>query len=274
MGGGAGGTHADRAAAMRQVAEGWGIGEWGVREEGGIGGNRKGGSEGKKAQADCAATMRQVPEGWGGRWGKDVGGWGERKMEKGGINSHADRTAAMRQVAERREGVMGEEDREDGRMWGEAMGRGRGTGGKGSSPRCNVTGDGGFGGKGIGTAHTSHGFSPILSFSVCGEEKRVSTILMLEMPQSSFPRFLPFLPFLPCLSCPLPFSTAHTSHSFSPLLSFSVHGEGEFDSTLLRMLRLGAVMDGAVVHMPQGRVAALRAPDGPMLSLVEESEEA
>ncbi|CAI5490667.1 unnamed protein product [Closterium sp. Naga37s-1] len=69
-------------------------------------------------------------------------------------------------------------------------------------------------------------------------------------------------------------STAHTAHGFSPLLSFSVRGEGEFDSTLLRMLRLGAVMDGAVVHMPQGRVAALRAPDGPMLSLVEESEEA
>ncbi|CAI5995592.1 unnamed protein product [Closterium sp. NIES-64] len=69
-------------------------------------------------------------------------------------------------------------------------------------------------------------------------------------------------------------NTAHTAHGFSPLLSFSVRGEGEFDSTLLRMLRLGAVMDGAVVHIPQGRVAALRAPDGPMLSLVEESEEA
>ncbi|GJP75154.1 hypothetical protein CLOP_g13512 [Closterium sp. NIES-67] len=67
--------------------------------------------------------------------------------------------------------------------------------------------------------------------------------------------------------------TAHTAHGFSPMLSFSVRGEGEFDSTLLRMLRLGAVMDGAVVHLPHGRVAALRAPDGPMLSLVEETEE-
>ncbi|GJP75155.1 hypothetical protein CLOP_g13512 [Closterium sp. NIES-67] len=77
----------------------------------------------------------------------------------------------------------------------------------------------------------------------------------------------------PLHASPLPFSTAHTAHGFSPMLSFSVRGEGEFDSTLLRMLRLGAVMDGAVVHLPHGRVAALRAPDGPMLSLVEETEE-
>ncbi|CAI5494829.1 unnamed protein product [Closterium sp. Naga37s-1] len=116
-----------------------------------------------------------------------------------------------------RSGGLGKEVRWGGGTWGEVMGRGRRAGGKGMIPCRNVTGGGGLRGKEIGTAHTFHGFSP--------------------------------------------------------LLSFSVRGEGEFDSTLLRMLRLGAVMDGAVVHMPQGRVAALRAPDGPMLSLVEETEE-
>jgi len=38
-----------------------------------------------------------------------------------------------------------------------------------------------------------------------------------------------------------------------------------------RCLALGAVLDGPIKYQPQGsRVAALRAPDGHMLGLVEE----
>jgi hypothetical protein len=41
-------------------------------------------------------------------------------------------------------------------------------------------------------------------------------------------------------------------------------------ATVARCLALGAVMDGSLKFSPHGKVAALRAPDGHMIGLVEQ----
>jgi hypothetical protein len=55
---------------------------------------------------------------------------------------------------------------------------------------------------------------------------------------------------------------------YSPLLSFAV---ADVTETVARCINLGAVLDGPIRHPPHGtKVAALRAPDGHMIGLVEE----
>eukprot|EP00762_Andalucia_godoyi_P000537 ANDGO_05319.mRNA.1 hypothetical protein len=61
------------------------------------------------------------------------------------------------------------------------------------------------------------------------------------------------------LSCPL----------YSPFLSFNVRGKNEFDSMLVRMLSAGAALEGPVKFPAHGRVAALRSPDGHLVSIHE-----
>lgn len=53
---------------------------------------------------------------------------------------------------------------------------------------------------------------------------------------------------------------------YSPFLTFKVK---ELQMTLTQLLQLGGTMDGGVKHLPQGQTAAVRAPDGHMISLVE-----
>ncbi|KAI3438224.1 hypothetical protein D9Q98_000661 [Chlorella vulgaris] len=59
---------------------------------------------------------------------------------------------------------------------------------------------------------------------------------------------------------------AYCSTGYSPVLAFNVE---DLQATLMRCLQQGATMDGSVQHSPHGKVAALRAPDGVMISLVE-----
>lgn len=65
-----------------------------------------------------------------------------------------------------------------------------------------------------------------------------------------------------------PHREAAVTTGYSPLLSFAVSDVSE---TVARCIRLGAVLDGPIRHPPHGaKVAALRAPDGHMIGLVEE----
>ncbi|KAK9838280.1 hypothetical protein WJX81_002218 [Elliptochloris bilobata] len=59
---------------------------------------------------------------------------------------------------------------------------------------------------------------------------------------------------------------AYASTGYSPFLAFTV---GELQATVQRLLALGATLDGPIKYSPGGKVAALRAPDGQMLSLFE-----
>lgn len=43
----------------------------------------------------------------------------------------------------------------------------------------------------------------------------------------------------------------------------------DFDNTIYRLLKMGAVLDGPIKHPVHGKVAALRAPDGHMIGLYE-----
>ncbi|KAL4452368.1 hypothetical protein ABPG75_008030 [Micractinium tetrahymenae] len=61
---------------------------------------------------------------------------------------------------------------------------------------------------------------------------------------------------------------AYCTTGYSPVLAFDVD---DLQATLMRCLERGASMDGAIQHSPHGKVAALRAPDGVMISLVEAS---
>ena len=56
---------------------------------------------------------------------------------------------------------------------------------------------------------------------------------------------------------------------YSPVLAFTVD---DLQEVLQRALAQGARMDGAIQYAPSGKVAALRAPSGEMLTLVEEGE--
>eukprot|EP00192_Tetraselmis_astigmatica_P017584 CAMPEP_0117680952 /NCGR_PEP_ID=MMETSP0804-20121206/18669_1 /TAXON_ID=1074897 /ORGANISM="Tetraselmis astigmatica, Strain CCMP880" /LENGTH=111 /DNA_ID=CAMNT_0005490569 /DNA_START=300 /DNA_END=635 /DNA_ORIENTATION=+ len=53
---------------------------------------------------------------------------------------------------------------------------------------------------------------------------------------------------------------------YSPFLQFTVE---DMDSTLPRLLSMGATLDGPVKYPVEGKVAALRAPDGHMIGLYE-----
>eukprot|EP00051_Salpingoeca_urceolata_P014993 m.191804 g.191804 ORF g.191804 m.191804 type:complete len:126 (-) comp18253_c0_seq1:133-510(-) len=61
-------------------------------------------------------------------------------------------------------------------------------------------------------------------------------------------------------------SEACLSVGYSPLINWEV---ADFDTTLYKLLELGAKMDGAVRYLPGGKSAALRAPDGHMFGLWE-----
>ena len=57
---------------------------------------------------------------------------------------------------------------------------------------------------------------------------------------------------------------------YTPIMAFDV---ADLQATLTRMLHLGAHMDGAIQYLPEGgKVAALRAPDGHMVSIIEKAE--
>eukprot|EP00898_Chlorokybus_atmophyticus_P000224 jgi/Chlat1/1201/Chrsp115S00741 len=61
---------------------------------------------------------------------------------------------------------------------------------------------------------------------------------------------------------------AQCSAGYSPLLEFRVV---DLDAALTRALAMGAAMDGPLQHLPHGKLAALRAPDGHMVGLYEPS---
>ena len=60
---------------------------------------------------------------------------------------------------------------------------------------------------------------------------------------------------------------APLARGYSPILTFNVP---DLDGTVLRLLRLGASMDGPIHFPVHGKVASLRAPDGQMVGLYEE----
>ncbi|QDZ17766.1 glyoxalase/bleomycin resistance protein/dihydroxybiphenyl dioxygenase [Chloropicon primus] len=59
------------------------------------------------------------------------------------------------------------------------------------------------------------------------------------------------------------------STGYSPMLSFNVE---DLQGTLTRLLSLGAHMDGPIRYPTFGKVAAVRAPDGHMISLFESDD--
>merc|ERR1711976_21504 len=59
---------------------------------------------------------------------------------------------------------------------------------------------------------------------------------------------------------------AFCTTGYSPFLQFTVQ---DMDSTLPRLLSMGAVLDGPVKYPVEGKTAALRAPDGHMIGLFE-----
>ncbi|KAK9819031.1 hypothetical protein WJX74_007635 [Apatococcus lobatus] len=56
---------------------------------------------------------------------------------------------------------------------------------------------------------------------------------------------------------------------YSPFLAFTVN---DLQEGITNMLQLGGRMDGPIKYSPQGKVAAIRAPDGHMLSIFEASK--
>jgi len=59
---------------------------------------------------------------------------------------------------------------------------------------------------------------------------------------------------------------AHTTTGYSPFLAFQVTG---LQDVLQRILPMGAEMDGPIKFSHTGKVAAVRNPDGHMMSLFE-----
>lgn len=59
---------------------------------------------------------------------------------------------------------------------------------------------------------------------------------------------------------------AYCTTGYTPFLSFKVL---DLQQTVSNMLQLGATLDGPIKYPGSGRVAAVRAPDGQMLSLYE-----
>jgi predicted enzyme related to lactoylglutathione lyase len=59
---------------------------------------------------------------------------------------------------------------------------------------------------------------------------------------------------------------AAATTGYSPLLSFNVD---DIDATVTSVLGLGGTLDGAIRYEDGGRIAAVRSPDGQMLTLFE-----
>eukprot|EP00873_Tetraselmis_striata_P035390 jgi/Tetstr1/455654/TSEL_042465.t1 len=59
---------------------------------------------------------------------------------------------------------------------------------------------------------------------------------------------------------------AFCSVGYSPFLQFTVQ---DMDSTLPRLLSMGGMLDGPIKYPVEGKVAAVRAPDGHMIGLFE-----
>lgn len=64
-------------------------------------------------------------------------------------------------------------------------------------------------------------------------------------------------------------SSVQLTKGYSPFLSFNVD---DMDSTVVRLLSMGAELDGPIKYPPQGKVAAVRCLDGHMLGLFEPSQ--
>ncbi|KAK3268908.1 hypothetical protein CYMTET_22617 [Cymbomonas tetramitiformis] len=62
---------------------------------------------------------------------------------------------------------------------------------------------------------------------------------------------------------------AYCTAGYTPFLSFNV---ADLDSTVTKLLTLGAQLDGPIKYPTHGKVASLRAPDGQMLGLYEPAE--
>jgi hypothetical protein len=62
---------------------------------------------------------------------------------------------------------------------------------------------------------------------------------------------------------------AFLTTGYSPFLNFTVQ---DMDTTVNNMLRMGAVLDGPIKYPAQGKVAAMRVPDGHMIGLYEMSD--
>mmetsp|Transcript_14713 Transcript_14713/g.37244 ORF Transcript_14713/g.37244 Transcript_14713/m.37244 type:complete len:121 (+) Transcript_14713:1394-1756(+) len=59
------------------------------------------------------------------------------------------------------------------------------------------------------------------------------------------------------------------STGYSPMLSFNV---ADLQGTITRLISMGAHLDGPIRYPTFGKVAAMRAPDGHMISLFESDE--
>ena len=59
---------------------------------------------------------------------------------------------------------------------------------------------------------------------------------------------------------------AYCTTGYTPFLSFNVI---DLQQTVSNMLQLGATLDGPIKYPGTGKVAAVKAPDGQMLSLYE-----
>ena len=63
-----------------------------------------------------------------------------------------------------------------------------------------------------------------------------------------------------------PCREAYCTTGYTPFLSFNV---ADLQQTVSIMLQLGGTLDGPIKYPGSGKVAAVRAPDGQMLSLYE-----
>ena len=59
---------------------------------------------------------------------------------------------------------------------------------------------------------------------------------------------------------------AYCTTGYTPFLSFSVQ---DLQQTVNNMLQLGASLDGSIHYPGNGKLAAIKAPDGQMISLHE-----
>ncbi|CAM6110495.1 unnamed protein product [Calypogeia fissa] len=66
-----------------------------------------------------------------------------------------------------------------------------------------------------------------------------------------------------------PSGTASAMSSNSPFLSFNVTN---MESTVTRLLSMGAELDGPIKYPSHGKVAAVRCPDGHMIGLFEPAD--
>jgi predicted enzyme related to lactoylglutathione lyase len=60
---------------------------------------------------------------------------------------------------------------------------------------------------------------------------------------------------------------APSIHGYSPFLCFNVDN---LDSTIVKLIEMGAVMDGPIKYPRHGKIASIRSPDGQMIGLFEQ----